>query len=258
MPEHEMRQRAATAVLWFFLVMAMFGSLTHTAWLFALREGQTPVGQVIGYVIAVSIDAGLVGVTYGLRQRKQQKRPARFLYLASLLIIAVSIYANFAHAFAQDVGQEMTRGGWQEVDPYRLLTSAVVSIPLPLLVLALAETVSDDVAWSVERAEREARRHGRPERAGQDEPGGLATLGTLTVANEVRAANRDEARAALVDYYRANPTASHRQAAQVVGRSHSWVTATLAELEQAGLVRRSEGVVTVLAELAAPVDQQVR
>lgn len=240
-----MRRREATIALWVLLALAMIGSLTHTAWLFSLREQHSTTGQVIGYVIAVSIDVGLVGVTYGIRQRKQQKRSAGFLYLAALLVILISVYANFAHAVAQDIGQEMTRAGWQEVDPYRLLTSAVVSIPLPLLVLALAETVSDDVAWSAERAERASRRQGRLQEPGQPRAEEPVTMATLTMANEARAAGREEALTKLVDFYRKDPTASHRQAAQAVGRSRSWVTAALVELEQAGQVQRSDGTVIV-------------
>lgn len=208
-------------VLWFFLVLVMVGSLTHTAWLFSLRESPDTGGKAIGYVIAIAIDVGLAGVTYGIRQRRAAERPAGFLYLAAVLAILVSVYANFAHAFAWDVGGEMSLAKWAEVDPVRLLTSAVVSIPLPLLVLALSQSVSDASTWGNGKAD---------------------VVDTIADALDH---SEDGPVAALLSYYAQHPTASQREAADAVGRSKTWVNSTLGRLASEGRVSRSDGTVIV-------------
>lgn len=216
--------KANEKVLWVFLALVMVGSLTHTAWLFALREAPGVLGHAIGYVIAIAIDVGLAGVTYGIRQRRAAGRPTGFLYFAAALAILVSVYANFAHAFAQDVGGEMSLPLWSEVDPVRLLTSAVVSVPLPLLVLALSQSVSDAATWGDGRAEM---------------------VDTLADALD---ASPDSPVVSLLAFYAEHPAASQREAAEAVGRSKSWVNSTLRRLDAEGRISKSNGAVIVQAE----------
>lgn len=73
-----------------------------------------------------------------------------------------------------------------------------------------------------------------------------ATLAQLDRANQARRATRAQATGQLLQFFDQNPTASHRQAAQQIGRSKSWVTATLADLESANQIRRNGHGIEVL------------
>jgi hypothetical protein len=69
----------------------------------------------------------------------------------------------------------------------------------------------------------------------------------LDHANRARRRNRAQATADLLDYFDQNPGASHRDAAHAIGRSKSWVTLTLGQLEESGQIRRNGNGIEVLS-----------
>jgi len=71
-------------------------------------------------------------------------------------------------------------------------------------------------------------------------------LNSLERANRQRRLNRKDALDALVAFFAENPTASHRVAGIAIGRSKSWVTGAIGDLEKAGrLQRNGDGVEVV-------------
>jgi hypothetical protein len=83
-----------------------------------------------------------------------------------------------------------------------------------------------------------------------DRPGvpNLPAPAQIDRANRARQVSRVQALADLLDYFDRNPTASHRQAGRAIGRSKSWVTGVLGELELAGRISRNGGGVEVINE----------
>ncbi len=83
-----------------------------------------------------------------------------------------------------------------------------------------------------------------------------AHMPQLDRANRARRANREQATASLLEFFNLYPTASHREAAEAIGRSKSWVTGILADLEAAGQIHRNgHGVEVLSAHSAHPRSQ---
>lgn len=82
--------------------------------------------------------------------------------------------------------------------------------------------------------------------AGQADQAEAGNSGSLARANRQRRLNRDEALDGLVAFFAENPTASHRVAGIAIGRSKSWVTGAIGDLEKEGrLQRNGDGVEVV-------------
>lgn len=207
-----------TILLWLLLFLVLSGSYTHTAWLFGLREPTLPA---MAWVLALGVDAGIAGATAAIRLRRQNRRPAGLLRVVLWVCVAISIYANLAHAVAADLGGELTLRGLAQLDPLHALTSLLVSVPLPLLTLALAETVADDAA----AAQRQAAAAQRKAEAAQDRASVAQVAQTLSI-DEPRARRVLRAQTLLS----AQPAPSLREAAQAVGLPHSTLRGYLARL----------------------------
>ena len=74
-----------------------------------------------------------------------------------------------------------------------------------------------------------------------------SSLGTLDAANTVRANGKNQALAALLDFYGQHPQATLNEAGEAIGRSKSTVSNYLEELETAGRIRRDGQGVEVLS-----------
>lgn len=207
-----------TILLWALLTLVLSGSYTHTAWLFGLREPTLPG---MAWLLALGVDAGIAGATAAIRRRQQNKRPAGLLRVVLWTCVAISIYANLAHAVAADLGGEATLRSLAQLDPVRALTSLLVSVPLPLLTLALAGTLADNAAVAQKEQDTAQKRADRAaERA--------------TVAQIAQALGIDEAKARRVGRAQtllsADPAPSLREAAQAVGLADSTLRGYLARL----------------------------
>lgn len=208
-----------TMILWALLLLVLAGSYTHTAWLFGLREPALPA---MAWVLALGVDAGIAGATAAIRLRRAARRPAGLLRVVLWVCVAISIYANLAHAVAADVGAEPTLHGLAQLDPARALTSLLVSVPLPLLTLALAETVADDAAAAQKGQEAAQKRADRAV-----EHANAAQVARVLGIDDARARRVVRAQALLA----AHPAPSLREAAQAVGLPDSTLRGYLARLE---------------------------
>jgi len=221
-----------TLFLWLLLLLVLAGSFTHTEWLFALRE---PLWPAMAWILALGVDAGIAGATAAIRMRRQQQRPAGLLRFVLWICVAISIYANLAHAVAADVGGELALRSLAQLDPIHMVTSFLVSVPLPLLVLAIADTVSDDAAT----AQQEQESAQRKEETARKRAAARAQAEALraNVAQIAQALNIDRAKARRVvraqTLLSADPAPSMREVAQAVGLPDSTLRGYLGRLEKA-------------------------
>ena len=94
---------------------------------------------------------------------------------------------------------------------------------------------------STERAERSTERSDVRSGERVAERAGTFDLGNLNAANAARRMRRDEAMTGLLNAYKRDPHLSYAAAGREVGRSKAWVAGALADLEQAGRIRRRNG-----------------
>lgn len=134
------------SLLWLALVLALAGSLRHLAEMFASIDGNL----VYGYLSAIAVDAGLFSLSYSVKLRKAEKRPVKMLWLGIVIFTGISVYGNLSYGL-------LATG---EALPYWILVSrpVILAASLPILVLYLAELVSDNRQFSTEQADKEARR----------------------------------------------------------------------------------------------------
>lgn len=114
---------------------------------------------------------------------------------------------------------------------------------LPLLVVYLSEVAGADASFALDEARKEERRRQKK----------VSTEGTDAFpapperAREARKLSQEQAIDALLTFYASNPNATHRQAGAACGRSRSWVSDQLRQLERAGRISRNGDGVQVLA-----------
>lgn len=128
------------SLLWMALVLALAGSLKHLATVFAGVDGN----QFLGWLQAVAIDAGVLGLSYSLRGRKTNRRSVKPLWLGISLFTGISIYGNLTYGLQHTIGNL----------PYWITATRpyVLAATLPVLVLYLAEILSDDRQAAIETA----------------------------------------------------------------------------------------------------------
>jgi len=182
------------SLLWLALVLALAGSLKHLAAVFASVDG----GVSMGWLQAIAIDAGLFALSYSIRQRKTDKRTTKPIWTGVLLFSAISIYGNLAYGILSTSGNLPL---WiVTIKPYILAGS------LPILVLFLAELLSDDRQFSQAEADKEAKKQTK-QRTNADEATTFTTessafvpgdMSQLDKANEVKQDKIDERRAQVL------------------------------------------------------------
>jgi len=232
------KTRIANIVLWAAYLLTLAASMGHVAWAFGTLEFAG--SEWVGWLAALAVDAGLAALAYGVQQRKRARRSARDLWAGVLLFAAISAFANLLHAMTAVTGSTVTLATFGAIDALALAKTVILSASLPLLVVYLGEVVSSDDAQAALEAERERQRTERRERQQDTRMPKVAESGdALAQANATRKALSEQATSTLLAFYGANPGATQAQAAQEVARSRQWVSATLAQLERAGRVRRN-------------------
>lgn len=71
-------------------------------------------------------------------------------------------------------------------------------------------------------------------------------LDNLNKANQARRLNREQALNALVEFFERRPDGSYSQAGRSVGRSKSWVSGAVSDLEDEGQLRRNGNGIEIL------------
>lgn len=197
-------------LLWFSLVLALSGSLRHVAAMFAAIDGNT----AFGWLQALAIDAGLFALAYGIKSRKVAKRTTKPLWFGVILFSAISIYGNLAYGLLATSGN---LPGWILASrPYVLAAS------LPVLVLYLAELLSDDRQHAAQVAEKEAKKLEKLDLATGKT---LDTTPILPLAsvNAERQQDKESRKRQLASLYRQNPAASISEFASKLGTSRATI-----------------------------------
>jgi hypothetical protein len=232
-------------LLWLSLALALGASMSHLA--FTFNQFEQSGRWHIGWLAAVATDVGMMALAYAIHIRKRQRRSAKALWLALAFFTLTSIVGNVYHGTTIKTGTELALASFATIDMLRLATMLLLSAAPPVMVFALAEIVGDDATFAQAQEERERQRAERKAQRERQEGASIAKVdeeaGTLAQANVARQAQAEQAVSALLAFYAANPGATQAEAGAAVGRSRQWVSAQLAQLEEAGVVSRNgEGV----------------
>lgn len=232
------------ALLWLALLLALAGSLRHVAHTFTSVDANV----VWGWVQAIAVDAGLFALALGITQRRRVKRGTRALWFGVTLFSAISIFANLTYGLAHV--SELPQ--WIIVSKPYILAGA-----LPILVLYLAEVVGSDVSHALDEAEKERRKEERERQKELEKSqrnasttGISATPEAAERARLARQAQSQDKKEQLLVYYFQHPNATQEEAGTHVERSRQWVSATLAEMEAKGDIKRDGRGVEVVKEVA--------
>lgn len=133
-------------LLWLALALALLGSLRHLAEMFASVDGNL----TYGYLSAVAVDCGLFSLSYSIKKRKAERRGVKVLWFGIVLFTVISVYGNLTYGILATDGQL----------PFVLsvIRPVILAASLPILVLYLAELVSDNQRYADKVAEREAKK----------------------------------------------------------------------------------------------------
>ena len=134
-----MKNKIINSVLWLSYLLAMAASLGHVAATF--NRFERTGAQYVGWIAAVSVDAGLAALAYAVQQRRRAKRPSGALWLGVAFFASISAYANVLHALS--------------VSPDTMFSAIVFSATLPILVIYMGEIVSSDDVAVAEQAQAE-------------------------------------------------------------------------------------------------------
>lgn len=151
------KQTLINGVLWAAFLLAIGASIQHLAWTFGTVERY----PALGWIAAVSVDAGLAALAYSIQQRKRAKRKTTSLWAGVGFFAFISALANFYHAIGAETGGEITASTLASLDWLLVSKALLLSATLPLLVLYLGEIVSGDDAAEAERKRKEAEREAR-------------------------------------------------------------------------------------------------
>ena len=122
--------RLSQILLWTALVLALVGTLKHTAWAFATLEG----GDMLsGLVQAAALDVGMVALALGIQARKRAGERTRWLWSGAGAFCTLSVYANFLHGYAHQSTLDAPLAAWRP---------GLLAAVLPLMLFYLVEIVS--------------------------------------------------------------------------------------------------------------------
>jgi hypothetical protein len=122
--------RLSQILLWTALVLALVGTLKHTAWAFAtLEDGD----MISGSIQAAALDVGMVALALGIQARKRAQHSAFWLWIGAGCFCGISIYANFLHGYANQSALDAPLADWRP---------GLLAAVLPLMLFYLVEIVS--------------------------------------------------------------------------------------------------------------------
>ncbi|MFQ3611050.1 MAG: helix-turn-helix domain-containing protein [Fimbriimonadales bacterium] len=138
----------STALLVLVTLFVLAGSVHHVAYTFSTLEG----GNLYwGYVQALGIDLGLLGLAYGIQLRKRQGRPTAPLWGVLVLITFISAYANYLYGIMHQQPLEVASTFDQVVV---FLRPFLLSVTLPIIMFALIEIIGEDRNYALKLQEQ--------------------------------------------------------------------------------------------------------
>ncbi len=138
----------STALLVLVTLFVLAGSVHHVAYTFSTLEG----GNIYwGYVQALGIDLGLLGLAYGIQLRKRQGRPTAPLWAVLVLITFISAYANYLYGIMHQQPLE-TASAFDQMVVF--LRPFLLSVTLPIIMFALIEIIGEDRNYALKMQEQ--------------------------------------------------------------------------------------------------------
>lgn len=241
----------STALLVVVTLFVLAGSVHHVAYTFSTLEG----GNLLwGYVQALGIDLGILGLAYGIQLRKRQGRATLPLWSVLILVTFISAYANYLYGIMHQQPLE-TASAFDHMVVF--LRPFLLSVTLPIIMFALIEIIGEDRNYALKmQAQASA------------EPPTVAPA--VAIDSESPAPNVPEPVYALVQPVERNgngyakeatmeqllwllyehPTLTRTKLAEMLGCSRQTLYNYLQELESRGYIRRtSSGYETIVTPL---------
>ncbi len=151
----------STALLVLVTLFVLAGSVHHVAYTFSTLEG----GNIYwGYVQALGIDLGILGLAYGIQLRKRQERSTLPLWGVLILVTFISAYANYLYGIMHQQPLE-TQSAFDRMVVF--LRPFLLSVTLPIIMFALIEIIGEDRNYALRLQSQQQANDKEPE---EEEP----------------------------------------------------------------------------------------
>jgi len=237
----------STALLVVVTLFVLAGSVHHVAYTFSTLEG----GNLIwGYVQALGIDLGILGLAYGIQLRKRQGRPTLPLWSVLILVTFISAYANYLYGIMHQQPLQTTSAFDQMVV---FLRPFLLSVTLPIIMFALIEIIGEDRNYAL-KVQSESASTEPSLRAEASEPAPRAPEPVYALVQPMERNGNGHAKEATMEQLLwllyARPNLSRTKLAERLGCSRQTLYNYLQELEARGYIRRTpNGYETVVTPL---------
>jgi|YNPMSStandDraft_1061717.scaffolds.fasta_scaffold10410_1 biotin operon repressor len=240
----------STALLVVVTLFVLAGSVHHVAYTFSTLEG----GNLVwGYVQALGIDLGILGLAYGIQLRKRQGRSTLPLWSVLILVTFISAYANYLYGIMHQQPLE-TASTFDQMVVF--LRPFLLSVTLPIIMFALIEIIGEDRNYALQVRSRsssvETLAASVAADVEKDAPPASEPVYALVQPME-RSSNGHTKEATLEQLLwllYEQPTLSRTKLAEMLGCSRQTLYNYLQELESRGYIRRtSNGYETVVTPL---------
>lgn len=242
----------STALLVLVTLFVLAGSVHHVAYTFSTLEG----GNLYwGYVQALGIDLGILGLAYGIQLRKRQARSTLPLWSVLILVTFISAYANYLYGIMHQQPLETATAFDYAVV---FLRPFLLSVTLPIIMFALIEIIGEDRNYALRVTEQEKSTNSEPTPESELVSASVETdtvpqHAVAMVPMERTNGHRSSKEATMEQLLRLiyeNPSLSKTKLAEHLGCSRQALTHYLQELEARGYIRRTSlGYETVVTPL---------
>ncbi|MFN7018741.1 MAG: helix-turn-helix domain-containing protein [Fimbriimonadales bacterium] len=237
----------STALLVVVTLFVLAGSVHHVAYTFSTLES----GNLVwGYVQALGIDLGILGLAYGIQLRKRQGRSTLPLWSVLILVTFISAYANYLYGIMHQQPLA-TASAFDEIVVF--LRPFLLSVTLPIIMFALIEIIGEDRNYALKMQSQQ-----EPREESQDsETVSVALAEPEPVYAAVRpversgnGSNKEAMMEQLLWLLYEQPALSRAKLAERLGCSRQTLYNYLQELESRGYIRRTgNGYETVVTPL---------
>jgi biotin operon repressor len=237
----------STALLVVVTLFVLAGSVHHVAYTFSTLEG----GNLIwGYVQALGIDLGILGLAYGIQLRKRQGRPTLPLWSVLILVTFISAYANYLYGIMHQQPLQ-TASAFDQMVVF--LRPFLLSVTLPIIMFALIEIIGEDRNYAL-KVQAQSEPAEPPPQPGASEPAPRASEHVYALVQPMERNGNGHAKEATMEQLLwllyEQPNLPRTKLAERLGCSRQTLYNYLQELESRGYIRRTpNGYETVVTPL---------
>ncbi|MFN3690186.1 MAG: helix-turn-helix domain-containing protein [Fimbriimonadales bacterium] len=239
----------STALLVVVTLFVLAGSVHHVAYTFSTLEA----GNLFwGYVQALGIDLGILGLAYGIQLRKRQGRPTLPLWGVLILVTVISAYANYLYGIVHQQPLQ-THSAFDQMVVF--LRPFLLSVTLPIIMFALIEIIGEDRNYALrvqsqplsEPTAASSSESAPPVAAAEPEPAPVYAVARIEERN---GSSKEATMEQLLRILYETPSLSRTKLAERLGCSRQTLYNYLQELESRGYIRRAgNGYETVVTPL---------